>query len=606
MDGLDAEAYDRDYSDGELVRRIARGFRPEVPRAIVVALAVVGVALVDVALPIYISGRIDALVANPAGFDLGTAALVVTGLAALSWAFNYVRRMLSAQAIGNVVLRMREDAFDAVLARDLSFYDTIPSGKVVSRVSSDTAAFTQVVALALDLLAQLLIVGLIVGYLFTIDAVLTLVMLSIAPFIMAAALRFRHLARKWVTQSRRVIAEVNAHFQESIKGIGVAKTFRQEGAIYDEFLDVNARSYHVNLRTGYVFSSIFPLLNILAGIGTALLLYVGGERALAGELTPGEWYLFIQGMNLFWFPLTSIASFWSQFQLGLAAGERLFALMDAEPKVIQTGENLGLDEVRGDLRFVGVDFAYNPEEPVLRGFHLHIQPGETIALVGHTGAGKSSIIKLLTRFYEFQSGQLLVDGLDIRRLDLSAYRRHLGIVNQTPFLFDGTVGDNIRYGTEQATDTQVLDAVRAVAGGDWLHSLPAGLDTQVGERGANLSMGQRQLVALARVILQNPRVFIFDEATATVDPLTEALIQEGIDAALRDRTAIVIAHRLSTIKNADRIIVLDHGQIIEEGTHITLLASGGHYAMLYNTYFRHQSPDYIHRAPALNAPHAKT
>ena len=599
MDGLDAEEYDRQYGDRELVSRIVRQFRPEAWRMAIVAGTVVCVAAVDVALPIYISHSLDGLVEKPGSFNLLTAAIIITLLASLSWGLNYVRRWLSSQAIGNVVLSMREQAFDAVMERDLSFYDAIPSGKVVSRVSSDTAAFTQVVNLTIDLIAQLLIVVFIVGYLFTINTMLTLIMLSISPFIVIAALSFRHQARKWITQSRRVMAELNAHFQESIKGISVAKTFRQERAIYDKFMDVNKRSYYVNLRTGFTFASIFPILNIFAGLGTALLVYYGGGRALNNELSAGDWYLFVQGMQLFWFPLTSIASFWSQFQLGLAAGERLFALMDAEPNVVQTGEDLKLKQLDGDMSFENLNFAYKEGEQVLKDFTLHIQPGETLALVGHTGAGKSSIAKLLTRFYEFQSGQLLVDGMDIRRLDLLDYRHHLGIVNQSPFLFDGTVKHNICYGTPDASDEQVLAAAHRVAGGDWLNSLPQGLDTPVGERGSNLSMGQRQLVALARVILQNPSVFIFDEATASVDPLTEALIQEGIDEVLKNRTSIVIAHRLSTIKHADRIIVLDHGGIIEEGTHEELLEQEGHYAELYNTYFRHQSLEYIENIAGL-------
>lgn len=593
MDGLDAEEYDRQYADKDLVKRIVAQFRPQRWRMMAVAAAVVGVAAVDVALPIYISFTLDGLVKNTGDFNLSFAAVMITVLSAISWVFSYIRRRFSAEAIGNVVLSMREQAFDAVMERDLSFYDAIPSGKVVSRVSSDTAAFTQVVTLTIDLVAQLLIVSFIVVYLFTINVVLTLMMLSIAPFIMIAALSFRHTARNWITQSRRIMAELNAHFQESIKGIGIAKTFRQERAIYDEFEEVNQRSYYVNVRTGFTFASIFPILNIFAGLGTALLVYFGGQRTLNTDLSAGDWYLFIQGMQLFWFPLTSIASFWSQFQLGLAAGERLFALMDAEPKVVQTGENLTLANVKGELTFEKLNFAYKEGEPVLQDFTLTIPPGQTLAIVGHTGAGKSSIAKLVTRFYEFQGGQLLVDGTDIRRLDLQTYRQHLGIVNQSPFLFDGSVKDNIRYGSLEASDEAIMTAAQRVAGGDWIKTLPQGLDTQVGERGASLSMGQRQLVALARVVLQNPSVFIFDEATASVDPLTETLIQEGIDEVLRDRTSIVIAHRLSTIKHADRIIVLDHGSIIESGTHDQLMARSGHYAELYNTYFRHQSLEYI-------------
>jgi ABC-type multidrug transport system fused ATPase/permease subunit len=447
----------------------------------------------------------------------------------------------------------------------------------------------------MDLLSQLLLIILLLGYLFLIDIRLSVLLMLLAPFIVAIALAFRRIARYTVTQSRRVRAEVSSLIQETIAGISIAKTFRQERAIYDEFLTLNRRSFRVNVRTGYTFSSIFPILNIFAGIGTAGLVYFGGRSVQEGALSPGNWYLFIQGLSLFWFPLTSIASFWSQFQLGLAAGERVFALIDAEPKVIQTND-LKLPEIQGEIRFDNVGFRYNDKEKVLDNFSLTIKPGETLALVGHTGAGKSSIGKLVARFYEFQAGRIAVDGKDIRSLDLPAYRARLGVVTQTPFLFDGSVRDNIRYGKPSASDAEVEQAARHIGSGDWIANLPQGLDTEVGERGASLSMGQRQLVALARVLLQNPAIFILDEATASVDPLTEALIQEGLDVLLRDRTSIVIAHRLSTIKNADRIIVLREGKIIEEGTHDSLLTQGGHYAELYNTYFRHQSIQYIESA----------
>lgn len=595
FDGLDAEGYDRKYSDGELVRRILRYFRPQAAKIITAALMISATALIEALIPIFISYSIDeiqtATSLNQAAVLAGALALI----ACLSWVFNLIRQTMSVRAIGEVVLALRRDAADAVLARDLSFYDEFPSGKIVSRVNSDTAAFAQVMTLTMDLLSRLLLVVVLVGYLATVSWSLTLVLLGLAPLIIGAALAFRSIARKVITASRRVNAEVSNHIQETVSGIGVAKTFRQEQAVYADFLDVNQKSRRVNLYTRYTFSSIFPLLNLLAAAGTALLVYLGGQKVYAGELTTGTWFLFIQGLQSFWFPLTSIASFWSQFQLGLAAGERVFALIDAEPRVTQI-DRLDPGRLRGEIIFDRVDFAYKPGEPVLRQFNLHIQPGERVALVGHTGSGKSSIAKLIARFYEFQGGQIRIDGYDIRRLDLAAYRSQLGMVTQTPFLFDGTVRENIRYGKPDASDEEVLAAVRRVGHGDWLATLPAGLDTPAGERGSSLSMGQRQLVALARVLLQDPAILILDEATASIDPLTEALIQEGLDEAMRDRTAIIIAHRLSTVREVDRIIVLRHGEILEQGTHDQLLAAGGHYAELYNTYFRHQSLEYIEAA----------
>jgi ABC-type multidrug transport system fused ATPase/permease subunit len=291
-------------------------------------------------------------------------------------------------------------------------------------------------------------------------------------------------------------------------------------------------------------------------------------------------------------PMTSIASFWSQFQQGLGAAERIFSLIDADPEVVQTAsEEPG--RVRGHIEFRNLGFAYADNARVLHNFNLTIPAGETLAIVGHTGAGKSTLGKLITRFYEFQEGDLLIDGRSIRSFNLPDYRRQLGIVPQSPFLFSGSVADNIRYPKPDATDEEVLKAANAVGEGDWLESLPEGLETVVGEYGRALSMGQRQLVALARVLIQDPAIVILDEATASVDPLTEAQIQEGLDVVLADRTSIVIAHRLSTIEHADRIIVLDHGDIVEEGTHASLLAAGGRYCDVYNTYFRHQSPNYV-------------
>ncbi len=599
MDGLDAEDYDRKYGDKDLVQRIVGYFRPQLPRMIAVAIAILLTSAVNTGLPIYISQSLDALQqaggAATQDFLFGVT-IVLMILGTLGWFFNAIRQWLSAEAVGNVSLKLREDAVDAVLKRDLSFYDQYPSGKIVSRVTSDTQAFSSVVTLATDLMSQILLIFFLVGYLFLVNVELTIVLLLLAPFIVYTALMFRKIARDTVTQSRRVNAIVNAHIQETVSGISVAKTFRQEQAVYDDFLAVNRDSYRINLRTGYVFSSIFPILNALAAFGTAGLVYFGGVSVQGGTVTVGDWFLFIQGLALFWFPLTSIASFWSQFQLGLAAGERVFALIDAEPKVVQT-DNRRLTDIKGEIVFENVNFAYTDKEQVLHNFSLRIAPGETLALVGHTGSGKSSIGKLISRFYEFQAGQIRIDGHDIRTLDIDAYHGKLGIVTQQAFLFDGTVRENIRYGRTQATDAEVEQVARLVGQGDWIHGLPNGLDTQVGERGGNLSMGQRQLVALSRVLLQNPSIFILDEATASVDPLTETLIQEGLEVVLKNRTSIVIAHRLNTVKSADRIIVLRKGEIIEEGTHESLLADGGHYAELYNTYFRHQSLEYLNTNP---------
>ena len=594
MDGLEAEDYDRTYTDAELVIRIISYFRPHMWKMITVALVVFLSSVMHLLLPIIVSLALDQLQFTPEQFDAIGVAIILAASASVAWVANLVQQWLSSETVGDVTLELRENAFQAVTERDMSFYDQYPTGKIVSRVLSDTQAFSETVRLSINLMSRLLMVVLLMIYLFTVNVQMALIVVAIMPLIMYTALKFRNVARRTVTNSRRQLATVNAHIQESISGIGVAKAFRREQMIYEEFSAVNQESYRVEKINGFVFGAIFPILVTIAGLGVAAVVWFGINLAQQSVLTAGEWFLFIQGMGLVWFPLTSIASFWSQFQLGLAAGERVFALLDAEALVKQKADE-PVAAVKGEIEFVDMDFHYNTGEPVLEQFSLKIRPGETLALVGHTGSGKSSIAKLINRFYEYQNGDLLIDGRDIRYFNLSSYRSQLGVVTQTPFLFDGTVMDNIRYGKPEASDQDVIDIAYKVGRGDWLVSLQEGLQTEVGERGGNLSMGQRQLVAIARVLLQDPAIFILDEATASVDPLTETLIQEGLDTLMGYRTSIVIAHRLSTIRHADRIIVLDHGEIIEAGTHDQLMVADGHYANLYDSYFRHQSLEYIER-----------
>jgi ABC-type multidrug transport system fused ATPase/permease subunit len=591
MDGLDAETYDRKYGDRQLIARVIGYFRPQLTIMLFVAVLVVLTSLMDTAFPILIARSLDTLAAAQSAqtIELLVSIILVTGI--FSWTFNFLRQRYTARAVGNVVLDLQQDAFAAIVARDMSFYDEYPSGKIVSRVTSDTEQFATVVTLTLNLLSQLLLFFLIAAVLFYINTRLALLALTITPVIVAIALGFRLIARRTTQRSQRSLARVNANVQEAISGITVAKNFRQEQNMYDAFKQVNEQSYHVNVRSGFVYNGVFPLLFLVANVGTTIVVYFGGLNVLGGSISAGAWFLFVQSIGILWFPLTSIASFWSQFQLGLSASERVFALIDAEPRVQQIDQQ-PVPRLSGHIEFKDVFFQYTEQQTVLAGFNLTIKAGETVALVGHTGAGKSSLGKLVARFYEFQGGDILIDGRDIRTFDLHAYHRQLGMVPQMPFLFSGTVADNIRYARPEATDEEVVTVAQNIGWGDWLEALPDGLETEVGEEGKALSLGQRQLVALARVLLQDPSIIILDEATASVDPLTEAQIQEGLDLVLENRTAIIIAHRLSTIRHADRIIVLSRGNIVEEGNHELLMRQGGHYAQLYNTYFRHQSPDY--------------
>jgi ABC-type multidrug transport system fused ATPase/permease subunit len=591
LDGLETESYDREYRDQDLLRRIAGYFRPHARKMTLVALVLALNSAAGSGAPIAISRAIDAVAANPSTSAMLIAAGVVLSLGALAWTANFVQQWVSARVIGDVVLKLREDVLEATIRHDMSFYDEHPAGKVVSRVTSDTQDFSDVVSLVINLISQVLLVAILAVWLFNINAGLTLLLLIMAPVSAGLALSFRSIARRVTQHAKRVTATINAQIQESISGIGVAKAFRKERSIYAAFERNNKQAFRVGLRRGLTLVSIFPVMSASVGLGMALLVYAGGLRVEVGAVSMGNWYLFMQAVSFFWWPLMGIASFWSQFQDGLSAAERVFALVDAEPNVRQTG-NLAVPRLRGRIEFRQLTLRYGDGETVLPQLDLTIQPGEAVALVGHTGAGKSSIANLIGRFYEFQDGQLLIDGRDIRSLDLAAYRRHLGLVPQDPFLFALTVAENICYGRPEASAEDVRRAAEQISGGDWLLDLPEGLNTQAGERGSNLSMGQRQLVALARVLLKDPAILILDEATASVDPFTEIQIQEGLQRILQGRTSVVIAHRLWTVQNADRIIVLDHGGIMAEGTHDSLMAAGGHYAVLYDTYFRHQSPDY--------------
>ena len=596
--GLNDEKYDRQYTDRDLLRRIMSFFEPQKARlawtlGLIALLAVTGAAL-----PIVVSRMVDLLKGQATLQAITLVSLAVLGIGVGLWGLNWVRRSLIVRAVGDVVLELRTRAFRAAAEHDLSFYDQFSSGRIVSRITSDTNDFGQLVVIVTDVASQFVQAFILGVVLFRTDLKLSLMLMAFLPVIFGVASLFRVMARRVTKRGMKAMADVNAAIKETISGISIAKNFRQEESIFKSFDESNQQSYRVNIQRGFVLSLVFPVLNALGGIFVAILIYVGGLSAAQGIVTVGAWYLFIMSLDQFFFPVLNLSAFWAQIQSGLSAAERAFALIDADPNVVQTDKR-DVPPLKGHIQFEDLHFRYVDNEPILTHFNLVIQPGETLAFVGHTGAGKSSIAKLIARFYEFQQGRLLIDGQDIRSFDLSQYRKQLGIVSQVPFLFSGTVADNIRYAAPDVTDAEMLEMARKIGDGEWLETLPNGMQTEVGERGARLSMGQRQLVALMRVLMQKPAIFILDEATASIDPFTEWQIQQALNLILKHSTSILIAHRLSTVKAADRIVVMEKGAIIEEGNHESLLQRGGHYATLYNTYFRHQSLAYVEKARQL-------
>jgi ATP-binding cassette subfamily B protein len=594
--GLAAEKYDRQYSDKRLLNRIFDYFKKQSNSLIVIGIALIVRSIIEAFNPVIVARGLDQVTQQEISLEfIFILSGIILSLGILSWFANLIYRRFSAKIIAVIIQQLATDAFKASVRQDMSFHDTFQSGKIVSRITSDTREFGQLVTLSTDVLMQLISSIILAVILVQTEWRLALAIFILVPLLFLLVMRYRHVARKITREGMRAMANVNATIKETVSGIAIAKNFRQEDKIYDEFEDANQTSFEVNIKRGFALSIVFPVLRTIGGIATALLVYFGAMTVTEGFVTAGAWYLFLSTLDRFLFPVMSLSSFWTNVQTGLSAAERIFALIDAKHSVEQI-DSIFPRNLQGQIDMQSVDFSYTPDEPILEDFSLHIEPGETLALVGHTGAGKTSIGRLIARFYEFQDGEILIDGKDIRRFDLVALRRQMGIVSQVPFLFSGTVEENIQYGCPVCNRPELIRIANQIGDGEWLETLPNGLNTEVGERGSQLSMGQRQLVALMRVLIQRPSIFILDEATASIDPFTEKQIQTALELILSDTTSILIAHRLSTVKSADRILVMRQGEIIEEGNHAALMAQGEHYAELYNTYFRHQSLEYVEEA----------
>ena len=431
--------------------------------------------------------------------------------------------------------------------------------------------------------------------LLTISVQLTILGLFVIPFLLIVTFVFRSVVRKVTKEWRKSYSTVNQTFQEGMSGISVAKGFARISKTQEKFLEINERNYKIGVKRGIFVGSIFPFIDILSVIGLFVVLYFGVSNWTVGELSPGAVLLFLIYLDRFYFPIIFIANYYQVFQSGLAATERVFSLLDVESLIVDPEEdkrNVIETRLKGEIEFKNVNFSYIVNQLVLKNFSLKIKPKEKIAIVGHTGAGKTTLTALILRLYDINSGSLLIDGNPINSYNINDYRSQLAIVFQEPYLFDDTIEKNILYGRKNASIKEIVDVCKLLHAHSFIENLPDGYKTKVGERGNKLSFGQRQLIAFARALIVNPSILLLDEATANVDAYTEYMIQGAIDTILKDRTSIIIAHRLTTVLNADRIIVMDHGQIIEQGTHVGLLEMNGYYGTLYNTYFQHQSADW--------------
>jgi ATP-binding cassette, subfamily B, bacterial len=576
---------------GRKVRWLIAQLRPYRGR---VALMFLGLLLATGAglAPPYLAGKAidDGILAGDiSALDWIVAAFVLVAL--LYAAASYLQTYMVGWVGTRVLQDLRERVFVHIQSMPIGFFTRRSPGVLISRMTNDIEALNQLVTSGVVTMfsSTLTLVGVVV-ILLLLDVKLALVTFLTFPLLMVASLVFRIVSAGAYKATRERIAAITAYLQESLSGVRVVRSFGQEPRHVDEMTALNEANRAVNLKTVYLNASYFPAVEMLSAIGTAVILLYGGNQAIDGAIQIGVIVAFVGYLNTFFEPIQQLSQLYTTYQQGMAALDKIFDLLDTEPEMVDAPDAIDPGTLRGEIELDGVWFSYAEEGEsgedtwALRDVDLHVPPGQTLALVGATGAGKSTFAKLVARFYDPQKGTVRVDGHDLRGVRQQALRRQLGIVPQEGFLFSGSVRENVAFGRPEASTEEIEAAIAAVGATEFVAALPDGLETQVGERGIQLSAGQRQLVAFARALLAEPRILILDEATSNVDVRTEKTIERGLERLLHGRTAIVIAHRLSTIRRAGKIVVLEHGQIAEQGTHDKLISAGGPYSKLYGAW----------------------
>lgn len=535
--------------------------------------------------PLLIRYTIDNYISSGNYPKLALMLLAMIGVLLLQGLLQFVSAFMAGWLGQTVIRDIRVKLYAKILRLRLKFFDDTPIGRLVTRTVSDIETLNDVFSEGLAAIAgDILQLVLITGVMLYTDWRLTLICLCTVPFMVTSTYIFKEYIKKSFNEVRLAVSNLNSFVQEHITGMNIVQIFNAEKLEYDKFLKINEVHRDANIKSIWAYSVYYPVADVILAAGTGLIVWFGSKQILAHDMTLGTLTAFIMFMNLFFRPIRFLADRFNTLQMGIVSTERILTLLDSEDYAVNDGK-VKADNLKGDVRFENVWFAYNDEEYVLKDISFHVKEGETIALVGATGAGKSSTVNLLSRFYDINKGKIFIDNIDLQEYELDSLRKQIGVVLQDVFLFSDTIEYNITLGDKRITREKVIEAAKLVGAHEFIERLPDGYDYNVMERGATLSVGQRQLISFVRALVHNPKVIVLDEATSSVDTETEEMIQNAIAKLMKGRTAIVIAHRLSTIQNASKILVLDKGEIKESGTHEELLSKDGWYADLHNMQF---------------------